>query len=67
VTRLQTPRSIARLLRNTVPEIRTRCWNPSETNFYLVRLMAEMDGRYLSLAVWRNRAARELQANAPVM
>ena len=26
--------------------------------------MAEMDGRYLSLAVWRNRPAPELMANA---
>ena len=31
------------------------------------RLMAEMDGRWLSLAVRRNRAARELQANVSVM
>jgi hypothetical protein len=29
--------------------------------------MAEIDGHYLSLAVWRNRAARELLAKAPVM
>jgi hypothetical protein len=29
--------------------------------------MVEMDGHYLSVAVWRNRAARELLANAPVM
>jgi erythromycin esterase-like protein len=28
--------------------------------------MAEMDGRYLSLAVWRNRAARELLEYMPV-
>ena len=29
------------------------------------RLMAEMDERYLSLAVWRNRAAAQMVANTP--
>jgi hypothetical protein len=28
--------------------------------------MSEADGRYLSLAVWRNRAGRGLAVNAPV-
>jgi ribosomal peptide maturation radical SAM protein 1 len=59
----QTPRSIARQLGNAIleGEVRERLeW------FRGARLMIEMDGRYLSLAVWRNRAARELTANAPV-
>lgn len=30
------------------------------------RLMVEMDGHYLSLAVWRNRVTRELVASADV-
>jgi hypothetical protein len=30
------------------------------------RLIAEMDGHYLSVAAWRNRCAREVVANAQV-
>jgi hypothetical protein len=60
----QTPRSVARLLGNAVSEMEVHALLES---FREARLMAVMDGRYLSLAVWRNRATRELQANAPVM
>jgi hypothetical protein len=52
----QTPRSIARTLGD--------CLSEEEIHARLeflrdARLMAEIDGRHLSLAVWRNRAARE--------
>ncbi len=59
----QTPRSVARLLGNAVSEMEVHALLES---FREARLMAEMDGRYLSLAVWRNRATRELQSNAQV-
>lgn len=36
-------------------------------SFRDARLIVEMDGRYLSLAVWRSRAAREKVASSPVM
>jgi ribosomal peptide maturation radical SAM protein 1 len=51
----QTPRSVARQLGDSITEddIRARL-----ESFRDARLTAEMDGRYLSLAVWRNRAAR---------
>jgi hypothetical protein len=60
----QTPRSIARQLGDSFSEGEIRA---SLESFRDAQLMAEMDGRYLSLAVWRNRATRELQANTPVV
>jgi hypothetical protein len=60
----QTPRSIAKMLGNTIPEIEVHALLES---FRDARLIAEMDGRYLSLAVWRNRAAQEQVASAQVM
>jgi ribosomal peptide maturation radical SAM protein 1 len=59
----QTPQSIARKLGGYTPEAKI-CGRLQ--SFRDARLMAEMDGRYLSLAVWRNRAARELVENMPV-
>jgi ribosomal peptide maturation radical SAM protein 1 len=59
----QTPRSIARQLGNPIPEGEVRMRLESFRDAWL---MAEMDGRYLSLAVWRNRPARELVASAQV-
>jgi ribosomal peptide maturation radical SAM protein 1 len=61
----QTSRSIARQLGDSFPEgeVRARLESLREA-----QLMAEMDGHYLSLAVWRNRAvARKLVVNPPVM
>jgi len=58
----QMPQSIARLLGNGVSEMEVHAIMES---FRTARLMAEMDGRYLSLAVWRNRAA-QIAANTPV-
>jgi ribosomal peptide maturation radical SAM protein 1 len=60
----QTPRSIARQLGDAILEGEVR----ARLEWYRdARLMIEADGRYLSLAVWRNRAARESAANAPVV
>ncbi|MGB0002106.1 MAG: RiPP maturation radical SAM C-methyltransferase [Candidatus Acidiferrales bacterium] len=60
----QTPRSIARLLDDSFSEedIRGRL-----ESFRDARLMVEMDGHYLSLAVWRRRATREQMADAHPM
>ena len=60
----QTPRSVARQLGDSfsAEEIRARL-----DSFRDARLMVEMDGHYLSLAVWRNRAARELVAGLHTM
>src|SRR5215469_883558 len=58
----QTSRSIARQLGDSFPQGKVRARLES---FRDARLMAEMDGRYLSLAVWRNRAA-QIAANTPV-
>ena len=60
----QTPRSVARQIGDSFSEedIRARL-----ESFRDARLMVEMDGHYLSLAVWRNRAERELPAHPPVM
>jgi hypothetical protein len=57
----QTPRSLARQLGDSFSEGEIRA---SLESFRDAQLMAEMDGRYLSLAVWRNRATREMEANA---
>jgi ribosomal peptide maturation radical SAM protein 1 len=57
----QTPRSIARQLGDSFSEREIRA---SLESFRDAQLMAEMDGRYLSLAVWRNRATREMEASA---
>jgi hypothetical protein len=59
----QTPRSIARQLGNSIAEEEIHA---SLDSFRDALLMAEMDGHYLSLAVWRNRAMRvgaELDVN----
>ena len=60
----QTPRSVARLLDDSFSEedIRGRL-----ESFRDARLMVEMDGHYLSLAVWRRRATREQMADAHPM
>jgi ribosomal peptide maturation radical SAM protein 1 len=58
----QSPASIARKLGNPIPESEVRALLHS---FRDARLMAEMDGRYLSLAVFRNRPAQELVAEEP--
>jgi hypothetical protein len=50
----QTPASLARKLDSSVSELEIRAQLEA---FCESRLMAEMDGRYLSLAVFRNRAA----------
>ena len=57
----QTPRSVARQLGDSfsAEEIRARL-----ESFRDARLMVEMDGHYLSLAVWRRRATREQVADA---
>jgi len=61
----QTPRSIGRMLCVTLPEIEVHARLES---FRDARLMAEADGRYLSLAVWRNRPPQErVAASAHVM
>jgi hypothetical protein len=60
----QTPASIGRKLGNSIPELEVRALLHS---FRDARLMAEMDGRYLSLAVLRNRAAQKPVADEPVM
>ena len=52
------------MLGNTIPEIEVHALLKS---FRDARLIAEMDGRYLSLAVWRNRAAQEQVASVLVM
>ncbi len=59
----QTVRSIAHKLSHSLSEeeIRVRL-----EILRGARLMAEMDGHYLSLAVWRNRAAQEPVVNAGV-
>lgn len=59
----QTPRSIARMLGNTIPEIEVHALLKS---FRDARLIAEMDGRYL---IWLcgARAAQEQVASAHVM
>ena len=49
----QTPESLARKLDSSVSELEIRAQLEA---FCESRLMAEMDGRYLSLAVFRNRA-----------
>jgi ribosomal peptide maturation radical SAM protein 1 len=56
----QTPGSLARQMGNSVSEKQIRL---SLESFRDARLASEMDGRYLSLAVWRNRPAREDDAN----
>jgi hypothetical protein len=60
----QTPRSLARQLGDSFSEedIRARL-----KSFRDALLMVEMDGHYLSLAVWRNRAARKTVASVQVM
>lgn len=60
----QTPRSVARQPGYSFSEgdIRARL-----ESFRDARLMTEMDGRYLSLAVWRNRAERGQMASAHPM
>ena len=60
----QTPRSVARQLGDSfsAEEIRARL-----ESFRDARLMVEMDGHYLSLAVWRRRATREQVADAHPM
>ncbi len=60
----QTLRSVARLLDDSFSEedIRGRL-----ESFRDARLMVEMDGHYLSLAVWRRRATREQMADAHPM
>ena len=57
----QGPRSIARQRGDSFPEreIRARIEVLRDA-----RLMVEMEGHYLSVAVWRNRAVRELVASA---
>ena len=52
----QTPRSVVRQIGDSFSEedIRARL-----ESFRDARLMVEMDGHYLSLAVWRNRTARD--------
>ena len=56
----QTPRSVARQIGDSfsAEEISARLESFRDT-----RLMVEMDGHYLSLAVWRNRTAREQMAS----
>jgi ribosomal peptide maturation radical SAM protein 1 len=58
----QTPASIARKLGNSIPEVLALLHS-----FRDARLMAEMDGRYVSLAVLRNRAAQDLVADGQLM
>jgi hypothetical protein len=60
----QTPGSLARQVGNVVSETQIQS---SLESFREARLTAEMDGRCLNLAVWRNRAAREQMANADTM
>jgi hypothetical protein len=60
----QTPASIARKLGNSIPESEVRALLHC---FRDARLMAEMDGRYLSLAVFRNRPTQDLVTDAPAM
>ena len=61
---VQTPRSVERQLGYSFfeDEIRARL-----ESFLDARLMVEMDGHYLSLAVWRNRAAQELVRNVSTL
>jgi hypothetical protein len=59
----QTPRSVARQLGDSITEDDIR---PRLESFRDALLMVETDGHYLSLAVWRNRAARKLVASAHV-
>ena len=56
----QTPASAARKLGNIISAAEVKVLMEGYCDAWL---MAEMDGHYLSLAVWRNRAARELVAN----
>jgi ribosomal peptide maturation radical SAM protein 1 len=60
----QTPASVARKIGNSIPAAEI---NALLDSFRDARLMAEMDGHYLSLAVWRNRAAKKLVEDGPVM
>jgi ribosomal peptide maturation radical SAM protein 1 len=60
----QTPASIVRKLGNSIPESEVCALLHS---FRDARLMAEMDGRYLSLAVFRNRPAQRVAAEEPVL
>jgi ribosomal peptide maturation radical SAM protein 1 len=53
----QTPASAARKIGNVVCAADAK---DLMNTFRDARLMAEMDGHYLSLAVWRNRSARDL-------
>ena len=56
----QTPRGVARLLGNALSEMEVH----SLLEFFRdARLMTEMGGRFLSLAVWRNRVVAEVVAN----
>ena len=59
----QTAASVVRRLGGAISEIEVRSHLDS---FREARLMAEMDGRYLSLAVWRNRAASGPQPSSMI-
>ena len=60
----QTPASVARKIGNSIPASEV---NALLDSFRDARLMAEMDGHYLSLAVWRNRVAKKSAEDGPVM
>jgi ribosomal peptide maturation radical SAM protein 1 len=59
----QTPRSVARQLGDSFSEEDIPA---SLESLRDARLMVEMDGHYLSLAVWRNRCSREVVAKGQV-